>query len=136
MDEQTLLSNQDLWTYDDTAMLDSAPVALNQSETHLYRCLIDGVYGRRVRLDIERLPLALIATALGTNDERYIGHGLTADDVLGAAPANIILSDEPAGGAAQGNAEGMSEHTNVTKNDAVTNDDSTPSDLKPQAVAQ
>ena len=136
MDEQTLLSNQDLWTYDDTAMLDSAPVAVSESETRFHGCIIEVVEGRGVLLVSEGLLLALIATALGNNDERYMGNGVTADDVDGAAPANIILSDEPAGGAAQGNAEGMSEHTNVTKNDVVTNDDSTPSDLKPQAVAQ
>lgn len=135
MDEQTLLSNQDLWTYDDTALLDSAPVALNQSETHLYRCLVDGIYGRRVRLDIERLPLALIATALGTNDERYIGHGLTADDVLGAAPANIILADELDKSAQGANDSLGSEHTNVTKSAEIEGDD-TPRDAKPQAVAQ
>nr|CRY94567.1 hypothetical protein [uncultured prokaryote] len=69
MDEQTLLSNQDLWTNDDVSGFDSAPVALNQAESHLYGCLIDGVYGDHVRLDLERLPLALIATALGADDE-------------------------------------------------------------------
>ena len=70
MDEQTLLSNQDLWTNDDVSGFDSAPVALNQAESHLYGCLIDGVYGDHVRLDLERLPLALIATALGADDEQ------------------------------------------------------------------
>lgn len=68
MDEQTLLSNQDLWTNDDLDACEAAPVALNQAETHLYNCLVDGVYGDRVRLDIERVPLALIAAALGAED--------------------------------------------------------------------
>lgn len=92
MDEQTLLSNQDLWTDDDLSSFDSAPVALNQSETHLYRCLSDGVYGSRVRLDLERLPLALIATALGSEDEGFISEATLAS-IIGASPANVSNDD-------------------------------------------
>lgn len=69
MDEHTLLSNQDLWTHDDSSCFDSAPVALHQDESLLYRCLADGVYGDRVRLDFERLPLSLIANALGSSSD-------------------------------------------------------------------
>ncbi len=98
MDEQTLLSNQDLWTNDDVSNFDSAPVALNQAETHLYGCLIDGVYGDHVRLDLERLPLALIATALGADEdlaaslaqsaEAYNNIGSSFTTVTKNSPAN------------------------------------------------
>lgn len=98
MDEQTLLSNQDLWTNDDVSNFDSAPVALNQAETHLYGCLIDGVYGDHVRLDLERLPLALIATALGADEdmaaslaqsaETYNNIGSSFTNVTKNSPAN------------------------------------------------
>ena len=93
MDEQTLLSNQDLWTNDDHTSFDSAPVALSQSETHLYRCLVDEVYGDHVRLDLERLPLALIATALGCEDEQFNSEAISAA-IAGVAPTTLSGDQE------------------------------------------
>lgn len=105
MDEQTLLSNQDLWTNDDLSSFDSAPVALNLSESHLYRCLVEGVYGDRVRLDIERLPLALIATALGGSLPDELAHEYLPS-------ANSVLSN------------GMPSPFSSMQNATVANDES------------
>lgn len=118
MDEQTLLSNQDLWTNDDVSSLDSSPVALNQAETHLYRCLVDGIYGHRVRLDLERLPLALIATALETSSGSYIGQGIDPADIVGALPANIMMASDEIN--EQPLNAFSSVHTTVTKAPAPT----------------
>ncbi len=93
MDEQTLLSNQDLWTANDAQTYDCAPVALNQAETHLYRCLLDGFYGTNIRLDIERLPLALVATALGSEDES-LAHDIKVNGIDGVRP-NTLKGNDP-----------------------------------------
>ncbi|MCK0514013.1 DUF2220 family protein [Anaerobiospirillum sp. NML120448] len=92
MDEQTLLSNQDLWTSNDTYQAECAPIALNQSETHLYRCLLDGVYGNKIRLELERLPLALIATALGSEDEA-LAREIALNGIDGLTPNSLNGND-------------------------------------------
>lgn len=92
MDEQTMLSNQDLWTDNEDYVSNCAPVALNQSETHLYRCLLDGVYGHNIRLDLERLPLALIATALGSEDES-LAREIAANGIDGLTPNKLHNND-------------------------------------------
>lgn len=132
MDEQTLLSNQDLWTNDDTSKFDSAPVALNQMESHLYRCLVDCIYGDRVRLDSERLPLSLITAALGGN----IYASAEQDE---AASVEGEVSDDP-----NADSELSSVHTTVIKSpggateqavsteSAPSDKTSTPSDKKPE----
>lgn len=92
MDEQTLLSNQDLWTCNDNYRAECAPIALNQSETHLYRCLLDGVYGNNIRLELERLPLALIATALGSEDEA-LAREIALNGIDGLTPNSLNEND-------------------------------------------
>lgn len=130
MDEQTLLSNQDLWTNDDLSAFDSAPVALNQSETHLYRCLIEGVYGERVRLDLERLPLALIATALGCSDEQYLNDAnlgnLALNNMLGVPSAHAVDGAVPYNSLS-------SVHTTVTKSQPL-NEVAAPGSISKSAI--
>ncbi len=68
MNEETLLDNKDLLTYDDVGTFSGALNALNQEESWFYEALLSGSYGRHVRLDLERLPLDAVFQAVGVKD--------------------------------------------------------------------
>lgn len=67
MDEQTLLENRDLWSFDNDVMIDTIPAALKADEALVCRRLLENYYGENVRLDQECMPLEIIHKALGVN---------------------------------------------------------------------
>lgn len=66
--EELFLAQRDLWTYDDKANFSGDLSALQEEEAYFYHALLDGLYGQGARLELERIPLELIVTALGTEN--------------------------------------------------------------------
>ena len=69
LNEEIFFQNRDLWTDDDHASFSGSLSALNQTEAFFYRSLVEGAYGQYCRLDLERIPLDVIAQALGVKTD-------------------------------------------------------------------
>ena len=58
-------ANSDLWSFDDIEIEElNTSMALNSKEATLYNMLAAGVFGRKARLPLERIPLSEIFDAL------------------------------------------------------------------------
>lgn len=70
MDEDTFLKYQDIWSYDDIMPFEGALSVdtLTLSEAHMYRTLIEGQFGDRVRLVQEKIPMSDILEALNVKE--------------------------------------------------------------------
>lgn len=59
MSKEFFEANSDLWSFDDIEIEElNTSMALNSKEATLYNMLAAGVFGRKARLPLERIPLS------------------------------------------------------------------------------
>lgn len=91
INEETLCTLCDLWSIDDVSTLSVIPSALLESETRLYIALTDNLYGYKVKLDLEILPLSLIYESLGV---KYSSQQESSDNKQEDTPNDLAPQEQ------------------------------------------
>ena len=93
-------SNSDLWSFDDIEIEElNTSMALTSKENTLYNMMAAGVFGRKARLPLERIPLSEIFGALDIEyKEDILDISESSELITGqtvAAPAKTVASPAP-----------------------------------------